>query len=142
MDKCFTGPQPILTAVEDAIADFKKKDVDDVIHGLQEIGLATTLLATEIQNCEGVVADWHKLEQMAAVFTSPASFAMHVGKDILLNGQDIYKDITNAEANYSHQQFEPFGENIGNALARVILGDSLKMQEEFEAQKKSGLSLF
>ena len=142
MDKCFSGPVPIIDAVQDAIVDFKKKDVDDVIHGLQEIGLAVTLLASEIQNCEGVVADWGKLEKMAAVFTSPASFAMHVGKDILLNGQDIYHQIEDAEQNYKNQQYEPFGEDIGHALAKVVLGDSLKMQAEFENKKHAGLSLF
>lgn len=81
---------------------------------------------------------------MASVFTSPASFAMHVGKDILINGQDIYKDIQNAILDYNNKQYEPFGEDIGNALARVVLGDSLKMQQEFEAQMayKAGDFLF
>jgi len=103
MSKCFSGPMPIIDAVKDAIEDFEKKSVDDTIHGLQEIGLAVNLLASEIQNCEGVVADWKTLEKMAAVFSSPASFAMHVGKDILLNGQDIFHQIEDAEQNYKNQ---------------------------------------
>jgi len=51
MDKCFSGPIPIIDAVKDAVADFKKKTVDDTIHGISDIGRAVTAFATELQDC-------------------------------------------------------------------------------------------
>jgi hypothetical protein len=82
------------------------------------------LLADEIKDCEGVVVDWDKLEKMAYIFKSPKSFAMHVGKDLLLNGKDIFHEIEDAISNFDNQKWEPFGEDIGDALAKVILGES------------------
>jgi len=45
---------------------------------------------TGMQDCSSLKADWQKLEDMALVFSSPSSFAWHVGKDLLVNGVQIY----------------------------------------------------
>lgn len=63
----------------------------------------------------------------AHTFTDPKAFAFHIGKDILVNGVDIYNDIENADSNWEHEKYEQFGENIGDALAKIIVG----AQDEF-----------
>jgi hypothetical protein len=48
-------------------------------------------MKSEIKDCEGVTADWTKLEKMAEIFASPTSFAYHVGKDLIVNGVQIFE---------------------------------------------------
>ena len=59
---------------------------------------------------------------MADIFKSPRSFAYHVGKDILVNGRNIYQEISSAVSMYEAQKWEQFGYNIGEAAANVIIG--------------------
>jgi len=37
---------------------------------------------------------------MAVIFANPTSFAEHVGEDLLVNGTDIFKEITTAVHDY------------------------------------------
>jgi hypothetical protein len=62
---------------------------------------------------------------MAKVISSPRSFAYHVGKDLLINGQDIFDDIAAAVGDYESQKWEAFGEEVGKAAAKTILGQEL-----------------
>jgi len=70
---------------------------------------------------------------MANSFSSPWSFAYHVGKDLLINGVDIYNDIDHAVDNWDTHNYEKFGENIGDALAKILIGQKVatyKMEHE------------
>ena len=123
MDTCFSGPPQIIDTADQAIKDFRAGGVDNIVHGLKQLAVLTTQMRQELQACKGVEADWKKLEEMAAVMSNPTSFAYHVGKDLLLNGHDIYNDIDAGIAEYGDQQWKPFGESVGNALAKLIIGD-------------------
>ena len=59
---------------------------------------------------------------MAEVISSPKSFVYHVGKDLLINGQEIYGEINTAVTDYDKQDWEGFGFNVGKAAAKTILG--------------------
>ena len=61
---------------------------------------------------------------MVAVFSNPADFAYHVGKDLLVNGKDIYSEITASVTDYQQEKWGSFGYEIGEAAAKVILGDA------------------
>ena len=75
-----------------------------------------------MSDCSNIKADWARLEALAAVFTSPRSFAYHVGKDLIINGKDIYHEISDAIVQYDNQQWEQFGIDVGTAAAKTILG--------------------
>lgn len=76
---------------------------------------------------------------MVKTFDSPLSFAYHVGKDILVNGVQIYGDINDAITQYNNKAYEPFGEDVGKALALTLLGMD-EMQKE--ASSNDNLFLF
>lgn len=60
---------------------------------------------------------------MAETFKSPAAFAWNAGKNLLINGTDIYADITAGITAYDSSDYETFGEDLGKALASVLAGD-------------------
>lgn len=46
---------------------------------------------------------------MIKSFTSPMSFVYHVGKDILVNGKDIFTEVSTAVSDYESQNFYDMG---------------------------------
>lgn len=60
---------------------------------------------------------------MAAIFASPSSFAYHVGKDLIINGKQIYTEVNTAITDYHNAQWQDFGYNVGEAAAKLILGE-------------------
>jgi len=82
---------------------------------------------------------------MAAVFSNPASFAYHIGKDIMFNGVNIYHHTTDAVTQYHSGNMEAMGEDIGEALAKLLLGGAVDIQEDFRVQQATNfknLNLF
>merc|ERR1712195_321921 len=76
-----------------------------------------------MSDCSNLKADWGKLEAMIKVFSSPTSFAYHVGKDLMVNGKDIFGEIESAVTDYESANWEDFGYQVGEAAAKTILGE-------------------
>ena len=60
---------------------------------------------------------------MAAIFESPYTLAYHIGKDIIVNGVNIFRDIEAAIAHEEKGDMLNMGRDIGRALALLILGE-------------------
>jgi len=127
IENCINDTIQIVDEVEIAIDDFKKDTASATLDGLKHLGQAVMGIKNEVSDCKGVTADWAKLEKMAAIFSSPASFAYHVGKDLIVNGVQIYHDVDDSVTQYNNKAYEPFGEDIGDALAKLILGGADKV---------------
>lgn len=74
-------------------------------------------------DCSSTQADWQKLENIAKDLSNPKSIAMHIGKDILVNGKDIFSEVTTAVSDYKSSQWKDFGKQVGEAAAKVVLGE-------------------
>lgn len=46
-----------------------------------------------MSDCTHIKADWTSVVKMVEVFKTPEAFVWHVGKDLLINGKDIYAEI-------------------------------------------------
>ena len=125
IDKCITDAKEVYDDVDIAFNDFKSKDVAKIIDGVKHVGDLIKTVKAGMSDCSHLKADWAKLEKMAAIFESPASFAWHVGKDLLLNGVDIYNEINASIRDYENQSWEDFGYDIGEASAKLLLGQEL-----------------
>merc|ERR1712195_354967 len=102
-------------------------------------------IKSAVSDCKGIVADFEKLATMAAVYSNPWSFTYHVGKDLIVNGVRIFKDTEASVTNYEAGKFEAMGENIGDALAELLLGGACAKQEAWritEATNFENLNLF
>lgn len=75
-----------------------------------------------MSDCTKGKADWAKFAKMISAFSSPASFAYHVGKDLVVNGKDIFNDVNSAITDYKKKDWYDFGVAIGDATAKTLLG--------------------
>lgn len=122
IEHCLTDAEHIFGDIKSAVGDFEEKDASGTAKGLKQLGDAVITIGHMMKDCHGVEADIEKLAKMAAIFSSPASFAYHTGKDIVVNGVQIFDDIEGALTQYKAQKYEAFGEEVGDALALLILG--------------------
>jgi len=122
--KCIDDVEHVLGDATTAVSDFKKGGASNVIAGLKEVADLLKTVKTGMTDCSATSADWARLEAMASVLDSPKNFAYHVGKDLLINGKDIFGDIESAITDYDNQQWEAFGEEVGKAAAKTILGQT------------------
>lgn len=128
--ECIQDSEHFYSEVEEAVHDFEKHTAEGTIEGLKIIGEAVMQIKGDIKDCEGVVADWEKLEKMAEIFSNPVTFAYHVGKDIIVNGVQIYKEVDDSIVEFENQQYRQFGDDVGTALALLIIGDEPSKTEE------------
>ena len=137
---CIQDSEQVVGDIEDAVASFEKQTTTGVITGLGDLADALTVVGAAIGTCsqQKDIAQLKKLEEMLKQFKNPKSFAFHVGKDLLVNGQDIYHQISDAVAQYRAGKYEAFGEDIGSAMALVLIGkyEGPKQQATQKVQKQ------
>ena len=119
---CIHDAQSVVGDVENAYNDFKQENFDSVLHGIEELGTLVEDLANTIHACAGDVKQIENLINMAKTFSNPISFAWHAGKDLLIHGVDIYHEINDAIIQYDASNYEGFGEDVGKAMAQVLIG--------------------
>merc|ERR1712203_345510 len=88
--------------------------------GLKLVGEAVKELPDDIKACKAAVSDVQALIGAIKSLTSPATYAYHVGKDLIVNGRDIYHEIYHAVDDYKAKQWTDFGIQLGTALRLVI----------------------
>jgi len=115
--------------VEDAVADLEKKTASDVLKGLELLAEAFKGLPADLKACKAVEADVEKLANALKQISSPSSFAFHVGKDLIVNHEDIYHEVSTAISDYRGQKWLDFGIQVGTALHKLIIGAHEKFQE-------------
>jgi len=122
INTCIADAEHVFTDAEEAIKDFETKDVSKVIDGIKKIADILQTVQKGMSDCSHLKADWEKLAKMAEIFSSPSSFAYHVGKDLMINGKDIFAEIEDSITQYHNGNWEKFGEDVGMAAAKTILG--------------------
>ena len=121
---CIKDGEALVKEVEVAYADFKKENTEGVKAGIIEVGEMVKTIAGGVKDCGSGVSGIENLVHMAEGFASPWSFAYHVGKDLLVNGVEIFHEVEDAVDQYEAGNFEGFGEDIGKALAQVFVGEA------------------
>lgn len=129
VEGCIKDSEAFFSDALSAVQDFEKKSVSGVTSGIKKLGAALRDAKDAIKQCEGVEADVVALEKMLEVFNNPHTFAFHVGKDLMINGVQIYKEINDAVKQFESANYFEFGEDLGLALAQLIFGAPIEMLE-------------
>lgn len=102
--------------VVEGVESILKKNEKDMKEGLEKIGLALETLPEAMLECGMAVNDAKQLMSALKAVESPLQFAYHVGKDLIVNGINIYKEVNQAIADYKDQEYQDMGKQIGEVL--------------------------
>merc|ERR1712054_306481 len=118
---CIAAPEQIFEDLKDALADFKGGTASSVMDGMKQVGNALKTVVSGLKDCKSTWGEIGDFVDAIESFSNPASFALHVGKNILVNGKDIHGGITAAIDAFEAEQYEPCGEAIGKILADMLM---------------------
>jgi hypothetical protein len=120
---CIQDVEQTASDVQVAVADIKAGGLSNIIAALKELGVVEGDIKTALSDCKQISSDdWKKIDDAVNEMNSPISFAYHIGKDLLVNGSDIYAEITDASTQWDNKNYEAFGEDVGEAFKAVLLG--------------------
>jgi len=83
------------------------------LEGIQPLMNDCKSSATQIENLVSTLKNG---------FENPWSFVYHVGKDLVVNGKDIYNEIMSAVSLWKSQSYRASGVQMGMALNQLLLG--------------------
>jgi hypothetical protein len=121
---CIHNPTAFIKDVEKAIEKFNNEDMAGAQAGLMELGMSFTVLAHGVKNCDSETTE-REIEifrGMLKNFEDPKSLAIKAGNNIIVNGMDVYKEMSAAYTNYRAGEYEGFGRDVGIALALIFIG--------------------
>lgn len=126
--QCVADPKQVVDDFEFAIANFSKKDMEmtDVMASLTKIGMSVKKLAEAAKECDNEMTkrELEILQKMVGKFADPKTFAYEMGANIVVNGVDIYREMSAAYTSYLAKDYESFGRDIGVSLALIFIGAS------------------
>ena len=64
--------------------------------------------------------------------SNPASLTYEVEKHMIFNGIDIHDKLSHAVSKYNQGNLEAFGEDLGGALAELIIGGAIEVEQKEE----------
>lgn len=126
--QCMADPEEVVTSIERGLSQFAKKDMElqDVITGLTRLGVSFQKLVAAIKQCDNEVTakEVKILMKMLESFKDPKELAYTIGSNIVVNGVDIYREMSAAYTNYLGKEYEAFGKDIGISMTLVFIGAS------------------
>jgi len=124
---------------------YAQKDIGEAIGGAIALVAAVQQARQGLPACEAIdksAMNWTKFDQMVETCQNPMTNMKVIGKDIVMNGKVITKDLEAAFADYKAGDFEQFGEKLGDALIKsteTSLTVSPKITKENFAQFMQGM---
>ena len=111
-------------SIKSAIGELESKSVSGVEQGLKDLGSALDALKTALTDCKASSADIAEfVKTVEDGFKHPLSFICHIGKDLIVNGQDIFSEISQAISLWKSESYRDSGIQIGKALEKLIIGN-------------------
>lgn len=127
-DEHFSGLEDCIQEVEvvdedfkNAVNDFEKETFEGIKEGLALVGQAVRLIPTVVSECKAAETDLTKMIQLAEIFEHPLQLVYRVGKNLILNGIEIFKEINKAVNSYQAGKYYDFGYALGTAMDEVFL---------------------
>lgn len=121
LDVCMADVEVITLNLKHAIDDLNKKTFKSMKRGLMELSTTIKLIPQMVHDCKQVGVDLSKIARMAEIFAHPFKLIYKVGKNLIINGVDIFSKIMKALLCYERGDFFHFGMYIGEAMEEVLL---------------------
>ena len=122
--KCMRDVKNVASEVETTITDFKSHSY---ISAIEQISTIASGLSQDIQDCEGASTEAQELaKQLKTIYQDSSAWTVtfDIGKNVLVNGVDIYNDITGAISAYDRADYYAMGQDIGNGTKEALVGSS------------------
>lgn len=125
---CLTDAEVIEVDLGQAVEDFKKKDIADIIKGVSKVGEIIATVDTDLQDCSGMGPDIQRIKVWAAIFKDPIALFKKAFSNTIMNISKIHSDIGDIITDAGSAQMHDMGEKIADILV-LQLGPIPKIEE-------------
>ena len=131
IQKCLKNGETLEVEITNAISDFSKGDIQDMIKAVQEFGQIVEELPKDLDECKAIDGDIQKIENWAKIFTNPVALVSTLTKNLLANWKDVQADIAKATADYNNSDYYNAGEDVADTV--VLAVGPISRAEEVDA---------
>ena len=121
LEKCSTDIEEVALILKKAVEDIEKKTFSSVKLALHEISDAVHRFPIILKDCSIVEEDYKKILEMIKIFEHPFSLVYHVGKNLVVNGIDIFRKTHEAIEDFENHDYFDFGYYLAEAIEEIFL---------------------
>ncbi|CAK58903.1 unnamed protein product (macronuclear) [Paramecium tetraurelia] len=116
----------IVIDFEKAVRLLEDGSVSSVIQALQSFVEGISEFPKALETCQSssqeAVKLAEKIKDLIEALSNPSSFVYHIGKDLIINGKDIYQEIFAAVDDWKYGKWSDFGFQLGKAMEQIFVG--------------------
>ena len=120
IEKCLKNGETLEMEITNAISDFSKGDIQDMIKAVQELGQIVKELPQDLDDCKSMDDDIKKIENWAKIFENPVTLVSTLTKNLLANWKDVSADISKATADYNAAKYYDAGEDVADTIVLAV----------------------
>merc|ERR1712167_73684 len=120
IQKCLKDSGNLDKDIEEAISDFEKGDVPDIIKGVEAIGRIIQELPVDLQDCGDIQDDVNRIEKWAQIFTHPEQLVQTLVANAIKNHEAVINDAQAIVSDFNANNFVQAGEDVGDILIQLI----------------------
>ena len=120
IEKCLKNGETLEMEITNAISDFSKGDIQDMIKAVQELGQIVKELPQDLDDCKSMDDDIKKIENWAKIFENPVTLVSTLTKNLLANWKDVSADISKVTADYNAAKYYDAGEDVADTIVLAV----------------------
>ncbi|CAD8191189.1 unnamed protein product [Paramecium octaurelia] len=124
--QCIDGVNLMVIDFEESVRLLETGLPHNVVQSLQIFGDGLQHFPQALDQCKASIKEAAKLakqlRELIKALQNPASFAFHIGIDLIVNGKDIYREIFIAVDDWKQGNWNDFGYQLGKAMYQIFVG--------------------
>ena len=120
IQKCLTNAETLEVEITNALSDFSKGDIQDMIKAVQEFGVIIGQLPEDLSECEAIGDDVAKIEAWAKVFANPVTLVETLTKNLLANWKEVSAEISKTTSDYDAAKYFDAGEDVADVVVLAV----------------------
>ena len=116
---CLNNESGLEKEIEEAIADFKKGDLNDIVKGVLEIGEIIKELPEDLAECKEIDKDLIEIAKWAAKFKNPVTLAVTIAKNLLFHWKGIENEVKKLEKDWGTDYYAA-GVDVGDIVISAL----------------------
>ena len=117
---CLQNAGALEAEITNAISDFSKGDLNDIIKGIEETMQIIKELPEDLKTCQDIDSDLAKIEAWAKIFTDPTKLVMTLTKNLLANWSKVVADVSKTESDWNANNFYDAGDDVAELLVLSV----------------------
>lgn len=118
--KCLQHADDLADEINDAVTDFMKGDVEDIIKGVGEIGQIIEEIPNDFNDCKSMQGDIARIEAWGKIFEDPTKAIEMITQNVIKNLAKIEASAQKIPQDFNSNQWKQAGEDISDIMVDVI----------------------